>query len=53
MTCSTITAVDHNEQMAPPIQGRRAARRRAFSASDKIARLHAYERACEHGDGGG
>src|SRR5947199_9275158 len=28
-------------------------RRRAFSASDKLAHLSAYEAACEHGDGGG
>src|SRR5258708_34838641 len=54
MTSSTITAVNHNEPMDPP--HRRAdgpRRRRAFTASDKIAHLHAYEQACEHGDGGG
>lgn len=28
-------------------------RRRAFSASEKLAHLRAYEAACEHGDGGG
>jgi transposase len=28
-------------------------RRRAFSASEKLAHLSAYEQACEHGDGGG
>lgn len=28
-------------------------RRRAFSASEKLAHLNAYEAACEHGDGGG
>ena len=27
-------------------------RRRAFTASDKLAHLHAYEQACEHGEGG-
>ena len=54
MTSSTITAVNHNEQMDPPhprADGPR--RRRAFTASDKIAHLRAYEQACEHGDGGG
>src|SRR5258707_12616630 len=53
MTSSTITAVNHNEPMDPPhprADGPR--RRRAFTASDKIAHLHAYEQACEHGDGG-
>ena len=28
-------------------------RRRAFTASEKLAHLSAYEAACEHGDGGG
>jgi hypothetical protein len=53
MTSSTITAVNDNEPMDPPhprADGPR--RRRAFSASDKIAHLHAYEQACEHGEGG-
>ena len=53
MTSSTITAVNHNALMDPPhprANGPR--RRRAFTASDKIARLHAYEQACEHGEGG-
>ena len=53
MTSSTITAVNHNEPMDPPhprADGPR--RRRAFTASDKIAHLHAYEQACEHGEGG-
>ena len=27
-------------------------RRRAFTASEKLDHLHAYEQACEHGDGG-
>ena len=53
MTSSTITAVNHNEPMDlphPRADGPR--RRRAFTASDKIAHLHAYEQACEHGEGG-
>src|SRR5258707_4949345 len=53
MTSSTITAVNHNEPMDPTHprpDGPR--RRRAFTASDKLAHLHAYEQACEHGDGG-
>jgi transposase len=53
MTSSTIIAVNHNEPMDPPhprADGPR--RRRAFTASDKIAHLHAYEQACEHGEGG-
>ena len=53
MTSSTISAVNHNEPMDPPhprADGPR--RRRAFTASDKIAHLHAYEQACEHGEGG-
>src|SRR5260370_35444012 len=53
MTTSTITAVNHNEPMDPPhprADGPR--RRRAFTGSDKIAHLHAYEQACEHGEGG-
>src|SRR5258708_36767890 len=48
-----ITSVNHNEPMDPPhprADGPR--RRRAFTASDKIAHLHAYEQACEHGEGG-
>jgi hypothetical protein len=53
MTSSTIASVNHNERMDPPhprADGPR--RRRAFTASDKLAYLTAYERACEHGDGG-
>ncbi len=53
MTSSTITAVHHNELMDPPHPRADGPRRRpAFTASDKIAHLHAYEQACEHGDGG-
>ncbi len=50
MTSSTITAVNQTEPMDPPhprAEGPR--RRRPFTAADKIAHLHAYEQACEHG----
>jgi transposase-like protein len=53
MTSSTISSVNHNERMDsthPRADGPR--RRRAFTAADKLAYLHAYEQACEHGDGG-
>ena len=53
MTSSTITSVNHNERMDPShprADGPR--RRRAFTASDKLAYLTAYEQACEHGEGG-
>ena len=53
MTSSTISSVNDNERMDPTHprpDGPR--RRRAFTASDKLAHLHAYEQACEHGDGG-
>src|SRR4026207_2523778 len=53
MTSSTITAVNHNEPMDPPHpRADGPPRRRAVTASDKIAHLHAYEQACEHGEGG-
>jgi transposase len=53
MTSSTISSVNDNERMDsthPRADGPR--RRRAFTAADKLAYLHAYEQACEHGDGG-
>src|ERR1700704_5652390 len=53
MTSSTISSVNHNERMDsthPRADGPR--RRRAFTAADKLAYLHAYEQACEHGEGG-
>ena len=53
MTSSTISSVNDNERMDPThprADGPR--RRRAFSASDKLAHLSAYEQACEYGDGG-
>ena len=53
MTSSTISSVNHNEGMDsthPRADGPR--RRRAFTAADKFAYLHAYEQACEHGEGG-
>ena len=56
MTRKTMSSVieGDNEQMAsqhPRSDGPR--RRRAVSASEKLAHLSAYEQACEHGDGGG
>ena len=53
MTSSTISSLNHNERMDsthPRADGPR--RRRAFTAADKLAYLHAYEQACEHGEGG-
>ena len=53
MTSSTISSVNDNERMDsthPRADGPR--RRRAFTAADKLAHLHAYEQACEHGEGG-
>ena len=53
MTSSTIASVNHNERMDsthPRPDGPR--RRRAFTASEKIAYLSAYEQACEHSEGG-
>jgi len=53
MISSTITSVNHNERMDPThprADGPR--RRRAFTASEKLAHLAAYERASEHGEGG-
>lgn len=50
---STIASVNDNDQMDPThprADGPR--RRRAFTASDKLAHLHAYEQACEDGEGG-
>lgn len=57
MTSSTVIPVNDNERMDPThprADGPR--RRRAFTASDKIAYLSAYEQACEQaceqGEGG-
>jgi transposase len=53
MTSSTISSVNHNERMDPTRprpDGPR--RRRAFTASDKLTHLSAYEQACQHGEGG-
>ena len=54
MTSSTISSVNDNDRMDDPTHPRAEGprRRRAFTASDKIAYLHAYEQACEHGEGG-
>lgn len=53
MTSSTIASLNDNDRMDPShprSDGPR--RRRAFSASDKIAYLSAYEEACQRGEGG-
>ena len=53
MTSSTIISVNDNERMDPTHPRADGPRwRRAFTVSDKIAFLSAYERACEHGEGG-
>ncbi|HEY0689774.1 MAG TPA: hypothetical protein VGD71_12115, partial [Kribbella sp.] len=51
MTASAIEG--DNERMDPeyPRSGG-PRRRRSFTAADKLEHLSAYERACEHGDGG-
>jgi transposase-like protein len=56
MTRTTMPSLieDDNEQMESPrprSDGPR--RRRAFTASEKLAHLSAYEAACEQGEGGG
>lgn len=56
MTRTTMSSLieGDNEQMDsqhPRSDGPR--RRRAFTASEKLAHLSGYEAACEHGDGGG
>jgi transposase-like protein len=56
MTRKTMSSLieGDNEQMDPQHPRRGGPqRRRAFSASDKLAYLRAYEAACEQGDGGG
>jgi transposase-like protein len=56
MTRKTMSSLieGDNEQMDPQHPRRDGPqRRRAFSASDKLAYLRAYEAACEQGDGGG
>jgi len=53
MTSSTIVSVNDNERMDPThprADGPRC--RRAFTASEKISHLLAYEQACDHGEGG-
>ena len=47
MTSSTITSVNDNERMDRPTHPRadEPQRRRAFTASEKFAHLHAYEQA--------
>src|SRR4051812_37385505 len=53
MTSSTIVSVNHNERMDPTHpRADEPRRRRAFSPSDKLTHLSAYEQACEHGEGG-
>jgi transposase len=56
MTRTTTSSViegdnDQMDSQHPRSDGPR--RRRAFNASEKLAYLSGYERACEHGDGGG
>lgn len=54
MSSSTVSVLgEHNDRMDPAhprAEGPR--RRRAFSAADKLAHLHAYEQACQDGEGG-
>ncbi|NKR43376.1 hypothetical protein GS503_21645 [Rhodococcus hoagii] len=53
MTISSLAVAGDNARVGsshPRSDGPR--RRRAFSPTDKLAYLTAYEQACEHGDGG-
>lgn len=53
-TTTSSTIEDDNKQMdSPHPRSDGPRRRRAFTASDKLAHLNAYEAACEQGDGGG
>lgn len=53
MTSSMISSVNDNERMDPTHpRADGPQRRRAFTASEKIAHLQAYEQACVHGEGG-
>lgn len=52
MTISTITPVEDNDRMASPHPRADGPRRRAFSPTDKLAHLEAYEQACKTNEGG-
>jgi transposase len=53
-TTTSSTIEDDNKQMdSPHPRSDGPRRRRAFTASEKLAHLNAYEAACEQGDGGG
>src|ERR1700682_6211244 len=53
MTSSTISSMNDNDRMdPPPPRADEPRRRRAFTASEKLAYLDAYEQACAHGGGG-
>ena len=53
MTSSTISSVNDNERMdLTHPRADEPRRRRAFTASEKLAHLDAYEQACEDGEGG-
>ena len=53
MTSSTISSMNDNERMDPTHpRADEPRRRRAFTASEKLAYLDAYEQACAHGGGG-
>src|SRR3954464_11566744 len=53
MARSSVIEDDDGRMDSQQPHGDGPRRRRAFSASDKLAHLSAYEAACEHGDGGG
>ncbi|WP_146361343.1 hypothetical protein [Lentzea tibetensis] len=50
---SSVVEDDDGRMDSQQPRGDGPRRRRAFSASEKLAHLSAYEAACEHGDGGG
>jgi transposase-like protein len=50
---SSVVEDDDGRMDSQQPRGDGPRRRRAFSASEKLAHLSAYEQACEHGDGGG
>ena len=52
-TRSSVVEDDDGRMDSQQPRGDGPRRRRAFSASEKLAHLSAYEAACEHGDGGG
>jgi transposase len=52
-TRSSVVEDDDGRMDSPQPRSDGPRRRRAFTASEKLAHLSAYETACEHGDGGG